>query len=154
MDMKNYIEAAEKKAGTQRKLAEILGITTRYISMAKNKERCLSVDTCIVLADYIGADRLEVIAASNLATEKDEKKRRILESCFSRAASIVTAASVIFVLSLPSTKPASAGENFFNLQKYKLLAIDRRKKFRRKSDLLADFFDKLLNAFWQKHYAD
>ncbi|MDP1788222.1 helix-turn-helix transcriptional regulator [Nitrosomonas sp.] len=119
MDMKNYIEEAEKKAGTQRKLAEILGITTRYINMAKNKERCLSVDTCIVLADYIKRDRLEVIAASNLATEKNEKKRKILESCFSTAASVTAAAIVISILTLPLQKPVNAGvlnSEFTNLQ--------------------------------------
>lgn len=112
MDMKNYIEEAEKKAGTQRNLAEILGITTRYINMAKNKERCLSVDTCIVLADYIGADRLEVIVASNLATEKNEKKRRILESCFSvsRAANLTTAALFLGIVSITSPNPANASQ--------------------------------------------
>ncbi len=119
MDMKNYIEEAEKKAGTQRKLAEILGITTRYINMAKNKERCLSVDTCIVLADYIKRDRLEVIAASNLATEKNEKKRKILESCFSTAASVTAAAIIISILTLPLQKPVNArnlSSQFTNVQ--------------------------------------
>lgn len=112
MEMKNYIEEAEKKAGTQRKLAVILGITTRYINMAKNKERCLSVDACIVLADYIGADRLEVIVASNLATEKNEKKRRILESCFSvsRAANFTIAALFIGIVSITSQNPANASQ--------------------------------------------
>jgi hypothetical protein len=123
MDMKKYIEEAEKKAGTQKNLAKILGITTRYINMAKNKERCLSVDTCIVLADYIKKDRLEVIAASNLATEKDEEKRKIFESCFRRVASVAAMAFVISILTLPIASTANA-ENFSeNLQKYKLSAI-------------------------------
>lgn len=120
MDMKNYIEEAERKAGTQKKLAEILGITTRYINMAKNKERCLSVDTCIVLADYIKKDRLEVIAASNLATEKDEKKRKILESCFRKVAGVAVAAVMTSIVTLPSTSPANAQEISYDLQKYKL----------------------------------
>ena len=127
MNMKNYIEQAEKKAGKQTELASILGITTSYIRNVKAGKSGLPIETCIVLADYIGADRLEVIAASNLVTEKDEKKRKILESCFSRAASIIIAASVISILTLPSTTPASAREISFDLQKYKLLAIDRRK---------------------------
>ena len=33
MQMKNYIERAEKKAGTQSKLAELLGIAPRYIRL-------------------------------------------------------------------------------------------------------------------------
>lgn len=100
MDMKNYIEQAEKKAGKQTELANILGITTSYIRNVKAGKSGLPVEICIVLADYIGADRLEVIAASNLVTEKDEKKRRILESCFSTAASIVGTAAVISILTL------------------------------------------------------
>ena len=47
---------------------------------------------CIKLADYIEVDRLEVIAASNLVTEKDQERRKLFESCFT------TAASVIFLL--------------------------------------------------------
>lgn len=110
MEMKNYIERAEKKAGTQKKLAEMLDISTRYINMAKNGKRCLSVDTCIVLADYINADRLEVIAASNLTTEKDEKKRKIFESCFNRAATVAVAASLIGVTSIMTPSPANASQ--------------------------------------------
>jgi len=150
MEMKTYIEAAEKKAGTQIKLAEMLGITTRYINMAKNGKRCLSVDTCIVLADYIGADRLEVIAASNLVTEKDERKRKIFESCFNRAATAsVTAAllGVTSIMTLPSESHASSQEIPTNLQKYKLSAIDRRRKGRRLTDKLNNFLDALRISF-------
>jgi len=124
MDMKNYIEEAERKAGTQKKLAEILGITTRYINMAKNKERCLSVDTCIVLADYIKKDRLEVIAASNLATEKDEKKRKILESCFRKVAGVAAAAVVASILTL--TPQGAVNAKDLNNQFTKIQIIGNR----------------------------
>ena len=147
MDMKNYIEEAERRAGTQKKLSEILGITTRYINMAKNKERCLSVDTCIVLADYIKKDRLEVIAASNLATEKDEKKRRILESCFSTAASVTAAALVISVLTLSPTAPASAAFKNEIVDNTNYWQLNRRRRGRRKSDFISYFFDKLQGVF-------
>ncbi|MDP3663711.1 MAG: hypothetical protein U1D41_09430 [Nitrosomonas sp.] len=108
MEMKNYIEQAERKAGKQAALAEILGTSSSYIRMVKAGQRGFPVEICILLADYIKADRLEVIAASNLVTEKDEKKRRILESCFSTAASVTAAALVISVLTLSPTAPASA----------------------------------------------
>lgn len=119
MDMKNYIEKAEKKAGKQTELANILGITTSYIRNVKAGKSGLPVEICIVLADYISEDRLEVIAASNLVTEKDEKKRRILESCFSTAASVTAAAFVISILTLPLQKPVNAGNlngQFTNVQ--------------------------------------
>lgn len=92
MEMKKYLELGEKKAGKQIDLARTLGIPDSYIRIVKSGRRGLPADVCIKLADFIGADRLEVIAASNLVTEKDEEKRKIFESCFT------TAASVIFLL--------------------------------------------------------
>lgn len=106
--MKNYIEKAERKAGKQTDLANMLGITASYIRMVKAGKKGFPIETCIVLADYIGADRLEVIAASNLVTEKDEKKRKILESCFTRAASVAAAAIVISIMTLTPTSPIHA----------------------------------------------
>ncbi len=118
-EMKEYIELGEKRAGKQIELARILGISDGYIRLIKTGKKGLPVASCIKLADYIGADRLEVIAASNLVTEKDEKKRKVLESCFSNAASIVAAAIVISILTLPLQKPVNAGNlngQFTNVQ--------------------------------------
>ena len=108
MDMKNYIEQAEKKAGSQTNLAKILDITDRYIRQVKNGKQGFAVEICIQLADYIGADRLEVIAASNLVTEKDEKKRKILESCFSTAASLTVATFFVALITIMTPSPANA----------------------------------------------
>ena len=119
MEMKNYIERAEKKAGKQIELAKMLEISDAYIRMVKSGKRGFPDDICIQIADYIGADRLEVIAASNLVTEKDEKKRRIFESCFTRAASVTAAAIVISIMTLPIQKPVNAGNlngQFNNVQ--------------------------------------
>ena len=123
MDMKNYIEQAERKAGKQLELAKILGVSASYIRMIKAGKNGLSADMCIVLADYIGADRLEVIAASNLVTEKDEKKRKIFESCFSTAASVTAVAVIISMLTLSPAKPVNAQESSSNLPLYILSAI-------------------------------
>lgn len=123
MELKKYIENGEKKAGSQKELAKFLGITTGYIRNAKANKSGLPDVICIKLADYINEDRLEVIAASNLVTEKDEEKRRIFESCFNRAASIATAAIVISILTLPINKPVNAQEISGNLPFYKLSAI-------------------------------
>ena len=154
MEMKNYIEQAEKKAGKQIELAKILDVSASYLRMVKAGKNGLSIDMCIVLADYIGADRLEVIAASNLVTEKDEKKRKILESCFSRAASIVTAASVISILTLSPQAPAHADFLKPTVNNTNYWQLTRRKKIRRKSDFLASFLDKLLNVSQHKYCAD
>lgn len=111
MKMNDYLEKAQKKAGSQIKLAKILGISDRYIRLVRDGERSLADDVCIQLADYIGADRLEVIAASNLVTEKDEKKRKVFESCFSgasRAASLLVAMVLVAVISIVTPSPANA----------------------------------------------
>lgn len=100
MDMKSYIEKAEKKAGMQQELAKILNISSSNIRSIKAGKRGMPVDACIILADYIEVDRLEVIAASNLITEKDEKKRKILESCFQKVASVAAVAVVTSILTL------------------------------------------------------
>lgn len=89
MKLNEFIETAEKKAGKKTELAKTLKISDGYIRMVKTGRRGFSDDVCIRLADYIGADRLEVIAASNLVTEKDEEKRKLFESCFTHAASVI-----------------------------------------------------------------
>jgi len=117
MEMKNYIEKAEKKAGKQIELAKLLGISDAYIRMVKAGKRGFPDDICIKIADYIDEDRLEVIAASNLVTEKDEEKRKIFESCFtktskaaSKAASFIVAALFIALISITSPNPANADQ--------------------------------------------
>lgn len=96
MEMKKYLELGEEKAGKQIELAKILGIPDSYIRIVKSGRRGLPADVCIKLADYIGANRLEVIAASNLVTEKDEEKRKIFESCFTHAASVLIALAAVY----------------------------------------------------------
>jgi len=108
MDIKKYIERAEEKAGTQKKLAEMLGITTSYLRNVKSYKSGLPDALCIKIADFINADRLEVIAASGLVTEKDSERRKILESCFNRAATVAVAASLIGVTSIVTPSPANA----------------------------------------------
>ena len=110
MKMKEFIEAAEKKAGKQLELAKMLDISDAYLRMVKSGKRSLSNDVCIQIADYIKADRLEVIAANNLVTEKDEKKRKILESCFSTAANFAFAALLLSVFSMMTPSPANASQ--------------------------------------------
>ena len=109
MKMNEYLEKAQRKAGSQIKLAKILGISDRYIRLVRDGERSLADDICIKLADYIKEDRLEVIAASNLVTEKDEEKRKIFESCFQKVASLAGITIVTLIVTLSTGSPAHAG---------------------------------------------
>lgn len=108
MDMKEFIEIGQRKAGNQAKLAKYLEISDRYIRLVKEGKRGLADDVCIKLADYIGADRLEVIAASNLVTEKDDRKRKIFESCFKQVASVAGIALVTSILTLAPQQTVKA----------------------------------------------
>ena len=100
MDMKTYIEMGEKRAGKQSELAKYLNVRYTTIGLVKSGKRGLPEALCIKLARYIDEDEIKVIAASNLVTEKDEERRKIFESCFSRAASVTAAAIVISILTL------------------------------------------------------
>ncbi|MER0169617.1 MAG: hypothetical protein DU489_03220 [Nitrosomonas sp.] len=124
MKMKNYIEQGEIKAGAQKELANMLGVSASYIRMVKAGQKGLSIDLCIVLADYIEADRLEVIAASNLITEKDEKKRKILESCFQKVASVTAAAVISSILTLTPQQTVKAENLNSQFTKIQILAIE------------------------------
>ena len=76
MKMKTYIEMGEKKAGRQIELARILNIRDTALRLAKSGKKGLPDAICIKLADYIEVDRIEVIAASNLVTEKRRRKKK------------------------------------------------------------------------------
>lgn len=75
MTLSDYIEAGARKAGSVAELGRMFGLTREAVSSAKGLKRQLPIDACIKLADYIEADRIAVLAANELATEKKEEKR-------------------------------------------------------------------------------
>jgi hypothetical protein len=121
MDIRTYIEMGEKRAGKQIELARVLGVRDSTLRLAKSGKVGLQDAVCIELADYIEVDRLEVIAASNLVTEKDEKRRKIFESCFKKektnnaAASMTIALMTTLILTLSPTQPTQAA----SIEQYK-----------------------------------
>jgi len=151
MEMKNYIEAAEKKAGKQTELAKILNVTTSYIRNVKAGKSGISTDMCIILANYIEADPLKVIAASNLVTEKDERKRKIFESCLNRSTTATAALIFVGVTSIVSPSPANASTDAAsNNGKIYIMSSrrsNRRNQGRRFSDKLNNYVDNLRTLF-------
>ncbi len=75
MTLADYIESAATKAGSLSALARLLGVNQPDLSKAKNRSGRIPLETAIKLADYIEADRIAVISANELATEKKEEKR-------------------------------------------------------------------------------
>ena len=77
MELRNYIEAGIEKCGSVISLAKQLGQHETTITNAKAHRRGLPNYACVVLADLIGVERIEVIAASELVTEKHEERRAV-----------------------------------------------------------------------------
>ncbi|MDR0737129.1 MAG: hypothetical protein LBF51_09970 [Zoogloeaceae bacterium] len=75
MKLRDYIGTGTEKTGSQKALAEHLGLYAEDLRGANRGKRGLPNDACIKLAKIIDADPLEVIAASELATEKKPEKR-------------------------------------------------------------------------------
>jgi hypothetical protein len=103
MELKNYIEQGEKKTGSRKHLAEALEQNPNAITGAKAHRQGLPNYACIKLADLIGVDRLAVIAASELVTEKKPERKAVWHPFVQAAANPPAAA--------PSkTHTVSAGE--------------------------------------------
>lgn len=75
MELRDYIEAGSKKAGSTAALARYLDMNQPDVANAKAHKRGLPLDACFKLAKFIDEDLEAVIAASQLVTEKNEKKR-------------------------------------------------------------------------------
>lgn len=78
MELRDYIEDGQKKAGSVRALAKIIGVRDHNISDAKAGRRGLPLVASYKLAELIDARPEAVAAASALVTEKDESAREYL----------------------------------------------------------------------------
>lgn len=101
MNLRDYIEMGEIEAGSQVKLAEFLMMNPANIRNAKRGTQGIPDAMCIKLAKLVGVTEIEVIAASNLVTEKNPERRKIFEGC------LVTLTSIAFVMLL-AAHPAIA----------------------------------------------
>jgi len=77
MDLKACIAEGAAKIGTQKALAERLGVTEQNLAAAKCGRRGLPGYACVKLAQLIGEDERRVIAASELVTEKNPERRAV-----------------------------------------------------------------------------
>lgn len=75
MELRDYIEQGAKKAGSVAALARTIGVVQQPMNEAKHHRRPLPLDAAIKLADFIGEDRIDVISANELATEKKPEKQ-------------------------------------------------------------------------------
>lgn len=78
MDLKAYITKGIEQAGSLTALAREIGLIRESLQAANAGKRGLPPVACGKLADLVGANRWDVVAASEIITEKDEKKRAYL----------------------------------------------------------------------------
>lgn len=74
-DLRDYIEAGIKKYRTAVALSRVLKQNPKALSNAKHHKQGLPNYVCAALADLIGVERINVIAASELVTEKNLDRR-------------------------------------------------------------------------------
>jgi plasmid maintenance system antidote protein VapI len=98
MQLREMIESGAIKAGNQTNLAKVIGVHAEVIYAAKAGRRGLPASACFKLAAILGIEEKKVIAASELATEKDEEKRAFFAPFVLNG--IAPLASALAVLSL------------------------------------------------------
>lgn len=78
MELKEMIEEAARKVGSQKLLAAKIGETEQNLTGAKAGRRGLTNTACGKLAEVLEIDRWAVVCASDLVTEKNEERRAYL----------------------------------------------------------------------------
>jgi hypothetical protein len=116
MEFRDYIEAGAVKCGSTNDLAKLLEQNPAAIRSAKANMRGLPVYACIKLAELVDADPMEVIAASELVTEKKEDRIAVFRPFVqaARHAQHLTIAgfAVMTAFSLAVEKFSSASQSF------------------------------------------
>jgi len=104
--MKNYIVLAIMEVGSQKELADYLGVSSQQITNAKNGRAGLPIAVCCQIAQLLTINEMEVISASELITEKNQERRAVLLPFVSHAASVILGAVILNM----TPAPANASE--------------------------------------------
>lgn len=102
MEFKLLIERAEKTAGSQKALADMLGQSPSKLRDAKSGRCGLPIAVCYQIAALIDVEVSVVVAASELVTEKKPERRAVLLPFVSHALSVIAASVVLLVTPTPS----------------------------------------------------
>jgi hypothetical protein len=77
MELREYIEAGIERFGTAVALAKVLDQNVTALRNVKAHRQGLPNYACVKLADLLGVERIEVIAASELVTEKNPERQKV-----------------------------------------------------------------------------
>ena len=107
MELRDYIEIGSEKAGSLTALGIYLGHGQGNMSHFKSGRTPLPIEDCVKLADYIDADRFDVIAAAKFASAKNEEKKNYWMQ-FVKAANAAIMIVVLGVTNFVTPSPAEA----------------------------------------------
>lgn len=151
MEIKEIIELAEKAAGSQKALALRIGQSAGKLREIKSGRCGLPVYACVMVADLINMDRISVIAASELVTEKKEERRRIWHPFVGHAASVILGIVILNV----TPSPAQANEFKAALPDHVYYVKSRRKFNQKMKAAIVLIYGTLARTFSQhKHCAN
>ncbi|KAB2968169.1 hypothetical protein [Zoogloea sp.] len=106
MEIKDFVELGVEKTGSRPALASALCVTPNQISNAR--DRGLPVSACYALAELIGRDAGEIIAASELVTEKKPERRAVLMKYLAKAVAVSNIAACALIMTFGQSQDASA----------------------------------------------
>ena len=97
MELKDLLDEAVRKTGTVTALAAALQLTPQQITNARAHRAGIPIASCYLLAALIEHDLHEVIAASELVTEKKPERRAVLLPFVRHAAGIIFVVGVALI---------------------------------------------------------
>lgn len=123
-----YLDAVKKRLDlpSDYAAAKALGVTPSAISKYRLGRASFDDLTCLRVAEILGVDEIEVIAAANAARANDPRIRRVWENVWGKATgATVTAALAVSILGLaaaPSTARSAtrSSDNVISLSYVKL----------------------------------
>lgn len=109
----DYLQEALEKLGDMpdAKKAEVLKFSKQALSSYKSGERMMDDFACIMVANQLGIDPLEIIAAANMEREKTQERRDFWADFRKKIGSLAVAGLVVLttLMNPVNTEKAPSG---------------------------------------------
>jgi transcriptional regulator with XRE-family HTH domain len=117
-------------------LAKALGVTRSGISSYRTGRTVPDDLVCARIAQALGVEPMEVIAATNYQRAKNDESRNLWEGIWGKAVGAIALNLIVCAVGVsvaPTSKAAESGEN--RAQSATLYLMSNRRRFRRESTL-------------------
>jgi predicted transcriptional regulator len=134
-----YLDATKARLGLESDYAaaKALGVTRAAVSRYRTGTGTFDDLTAARVAEILGVEPIEVIAAVNYERTKDVRGRAVWESIWGKAAGAIALNLIVCAVGVsvaPTSKAAASGEN--QAQSATLYIMSNRRRFRRETQLL------------------